>query len=85
MSLKDTINFEVGCFLRENRLRTHADIDLAEKFIGYALSEIEDGKKSIACCDIVRLSDFYQTPRSQISDWFFNLQMKIQKERSKFT
>lgn len=81
MNLKDTINLEVGFFLKENRLRNRTNIDLAEKFIGYRLGEIEAGKKSIACCDIVCLSEFYQTPRSQVANWFFDVQMKIQKER----
>ena len=76
MNLKDTINIEVGSFLKENRLRNRTDIKLAEKFVGYRLDEIEDGKKSIACCDIVRLSEFYQTPRPQVADWFFDIQMK---------
>ena len=81
MNLKDTVNFEVGSFLKENRLRNHTNIDLAGSFIGYDLGEIENGKMSIACCDIVRLTEFYRTPRSQVADWFFDIQMKIQKER----
>lgn len=81
MSLKEMINSEVGRFLKLSRLRHCTSMDLAEKFIGYGLHEIEDGKKGIACCDIVRLSEFYQIPKSQVANWFFDFQMKIQKER----
>ncbi len=82
MNFKDAINFEVGSFLKEIRLRNHTSIDLAEKFVGYELREVEDGKKSIACCDIVRLGEFYQIPRYQLEKWFFQIQFKNQKKRA---